>query len=621
MTGSLLADEHLIGTLRLELAFPDLDQTDRALPDADRLAGDVIVPVLEEVVRDYDGVNLSLDQLEIDLGPVTEDELPYALARALRDEMDRRLGPSFLPFFRDDPLIKVEVDAPSIPSIGDYTPSPVEDLVAFLTHLEVPWEEDVQAFDPVELFDRAMESLREPGEETASLEAFLSRLEPVPFVRMMELARRSERFPDLVEQLEQAAGVDAGMSPSSDEVHEGAQPQLKRASAVKAVLLRQLAARKSSWKAYRKEWREKPTLKEKEQDLPVAQVSSSAPPFYVPEALEEEIPAFLRGESLSEPGPEAEFQSPSSDVPEYERTEGVPMEAVPEDIPAVPETESPSSDVPEYERTEGVPMEAVPEDIPAVPETESPSPAVHGQERKAERQETETTASAVPPVPEKDLSNAPVSQSEGVLSAPSDSSPVEPLPDSGETPVSPETTWEVQPEEEDEFVPERMFLSDAGLVLIHPFIRRFFRNLELVDEKGRFVSRLARVHAVHLLRHLTGFEDEHLAHRLNLEKALCGLPFSYSIPEEWEATPREKEEAEGMLSALLSYWPSLRKTSVGAFQRGFLQRAGTIGMEDGSLIVRVEGSALDILMEELPWEISIILLPWLEKPILVEWQR
>lgn len=266
-------------------------------------------------------------------------------------------------------------------------------------------------------------------------------------------------------------------------------------------------------------------------------------------------------------------------------------------------------------------MGGVSEDVPSVTASESPSPTGHGQEQKDERQEMEASASAVLSDSEKEPLDTTAVQTEGLLSVPTDSGPTEPSPDPGDVPGSPETSWEIRPEEEDEVVPERLFLSDAGLVLIHPFIRRFFRNLELVDEKGRFVSRLARVHAVHLLRHLTGFEDEHLAHRLNLEKALCGLPFSYSIPEEWEATPREKEEAEGMLSALLSYWPSLRKTSVGAFQRGFLQRAGTIGMEDGSLIVRVEGSALDILMEELPWEISIILLPWLEKPILVEWQR
>lgn len=585
-----MADDHIIGTLRLELAFPDLLQVERALPDADHLASDVIVPVLEEVVGEYDGVELSLDQLEIDLGTVTEEELPSVLAWALRNELDQRVRPPILPFLRDDPLVKVEVDSPSLPSFGDYTPSPVEDLVAFLTHLEVPWEEDIQSFDPVNLFDRAMESLREPGEDPAFLEAFLFRLEPVSFVRLMELARRSDRFPDLVEQMEQAAGFDAGMPPAYAPAPEDALPPLKRASEAKAVLIKRLAARRASWKAYRKEWREKSSLKEKEQDFSAEPVSSSTPQFYAPEALEEVVPAFLRGESHSGPGPEAEAQSPSSDRRKYGRKEGLPMGGVSEDVPSVTASES-------------------------------PSPTGHGQEQKDERQEMEASASAVLSDSEKEPLDTTAVQTEGLLSVPTDSGPTEPSPDPGDVPGSPETSWEIRPEEEDEVVPERLFLSDAGLVLIHPFIRRFFRNLELVDEKGRFVSRLARVHAVHLLRHLTGFEDEHLAHRLNLEKALCGLPFSYSIPEEWEATPREKEEAEGMLSALLSYWPSLRKTSVGAFQRGFLQRAGTIGMEDGSLIVRVEGSALDILMEELPWEISIILLPWLEKPILVEWQR
>ena len=113
-------------------------------------------------------------------------------------------------------------------------------------------------------------------------------------------------------------------------------------------------------------------------------------------------------------------------------------------------------------------------------------------------------------------------------------------------------------------IPKKLFISDAGLVLTHPFIARFFRNLKLLDEDGQFISGIARIHAVHLLRHITGYEGEHLEHCLTLEKILCGLPPDYLIPEEWEVTPEEEEEIEGMLGALLSYWPSLRKSSVGA---------------------------------------------------------
>ena len=592
------------------MAFPDLVQTDRALPDADRLAGDVIVPVLEEVTREYDGVNLTLDQLEINLGRVTEEELPSALARALRDELDRRKGPFYLPFLPDDPVVKVEIDATSFPSFGDYTPSPVDNLVAFLSRLEIPWEEDTLSFDPVDLFDRAMESLQEPREDTVSLESFLSRLDPVPFVRLMALARRSERFPDLAEQMERVAGLDAGMSPSPVTAPKDALPPLERASEVKAVLMRRMAARRASWKAYRvyrKDWPANSSLKK--QDSPVETVSSGIPLFYTPEASEEEVPGFLRG--ITHPGPGL-VAAPS--VPEAGVSSPVPEShlSVPESHLSEPESPSPVAESP-------LPVQGL-----SSPQTESPSPVEPVRDRTSERQRKEAAGLIVPAilsVPEREPLDETADQSGGLLSGTMDSDKAEPSLDPGDASGSLETIWEVRPEEEDEKVPERLFLSDAGLVLIHPFIVRFLQNMELVDKKGRFVSRLARVHAVHLLRHVTGFEDEHLAHRLSLEKALCGLPFSYSIPEEWEVTPREKEEAEGMLSALLSYWPSLRKTSVWAFQRGFLQRAGTIGMEDGSLIVRVEGSAMDILMEDLPWEISIILLPWLEKPILVEWQR
>ena len=83
----------------------------------------------------------------------------------------------------------------------------------------------------------------------------------------------------------------------------------------------------------------------------------------------------------------------------------------------------------------------------------------------------------------------------------------------------------------------------------------------------------------------------------------------------------EKEEGRQVLRSVCQYWKPLNGTSPEGLQRSFLQRNGSITYEDNTWIVRVEGQALDILLDDLPWEISLLLLPWKEEMIMVEWQR
>lgn len=550
-----MADENIIGTLRVNLSFPGLDKADQAVPKADRLTEDAIVPTLEKVIRDYGWHDMLLDSLEIDLGTVTPESLPSALEQALRNELGRRAGPVLRHIVPDDPLITVQVDLPAQAG-GSESPSPVEQLVAYLSGQTIPWNEDVRAFNPVALFDRAMSALAGISDGQVSVqadppiagpavepvvEAVISRLEPLHYARLMELARRSERFPELAELIEKSV-ADSTLSQS---------PGIPSPS-----VLERMDVREAAWNAYRKSR------------------------FATPSAF----PSNLRSET--EPGKATEEAEISAETISDSRQDGrhPGFSPFPESVQAGHVSVQAGSDV----------------GLPSGEEKVPPTDSQH----------------AIQSDTGKDTPSAGTRQAEDWTVPSGDSARAE-LPEA----LSPQdSVWEITPEEA-EPVPERLFISDAGLVLIHPFIRRFFENLKLVDREGRFVSGVARVHAVHLLRHVTGYDDEHLGHRLLLEKVLCGLPADYLVPEEWEVTPGEEEEIQGMLAALMSYWPSLRKSSVVALQRGFLQRPGSIGMQDGSILVRVEGSAIDILMEDLPWETSFILLSWLDKPILVEWQN
>jgi hypothetical protein len=173
----------------------------------------------------------------------------------------------------------------------------------------------------------------------------------------------------------------------------------------------------------------------------------------------------------------------------------------------------------------------------------------------------------------------------------------------------------------DDETEKQCLVDDAGLVILHPFLPALFERLGYLDEERKFVSLALQERAVHLLRWLAGYELPHLDYQMPLDKVLCDLPLAYPMGSEIEFTDMEKEEGRQVLRSVCQYWKPLNGTSPEGLQHSFLQRNGSITYEDNTWIIRVEGQALDILLDDLPWEISLLLLPWREEMIMVEWQR
>lgn len=170
------------------------------------------------------------------------------------------------------------------------------------------------------------------------------------------------------------------------------------------------------------------------------------------------------------------------------------------------------------------------------------------------------------------------------------------------------------------FKDKKIYSETAGLVLVHPFLVYLFDNLKMLDEKHQFKSISAAVHAVHLLNYVAGNTDMTDSHLLVVEKQLCGLPPTFPILGKEVISAEEKEEVESMLQAICQNWPSLSTTSIAGLQHSFLRRFGYVECTPDSCIVHVESSAIDILMDDLPWGVSTILLPWIENVLWVDWQ-
>jgi hypothetical protein len=92
------------------------------------------------------------------------------------------------------------------------------------------------------------------------------------------------------------------------------------------------------------------------------------------------------------------------------------------------------------------------------------------------------------------------------------------------------------------------------------------------------------------------------------------------VPSVTSITKDEQEEITLMFNEILRYWKALSKTSICGLREAFLQREGRLHINEEMSNLHVVGKAFDILIDQIPWSISIIRQPWMERPIHVTWR-
>ena len=166
---------------------------------------------------------------------------------------------------------------------------------------------------------------------------------------------------------------------------------------------------------------------------------------------------------------------------------------------------------------------------------------------------------------------------------------------------------------------EEIFVHHAGVVLLHPFLNAFFKILGFVAE-GKFITHELHTRALYLIHFLaTGATDPH-EHDLLIAKILCAYPLDEPVDAMIRLTESEMEEAENLLSAAISNWSILKSTSPAGLREGFLQRSGKVQVKANDLLLLIENSSIDMLLDHLPWNLGIIKLPWMENILRIEWR-
>ena len=162
------------------------------------------------------------------------------------------------------------------------------------------------------------------------------------------------------------------------------------------------------------------------------------------------------------------------------------------------------------------------------------------------------------------------------------------------------------------------YVANAGVILLHPFLSPYFKTAGLVDQ-GNFVDEAAQQKAVHLLHFLATGQTQAPEYDLLLPRFLCGLPFETPLERFVDISAEEQAEGEKLLTAAIKHWNKLGHTSPDGLREGFLQREGKLEKREAGWYLCVEQKTIDVLLNFLPWNLSMIKLPWLPELLRVEW--
>ncbi len=165
---------------------------------------------------------------------------------------------------------------------------------------------------------------------------------------------------------------------------------------------------------------------------------------------------------------------------------------------------------------------------------------------------------------------------------------------------------------------EGIFINNAGLILLAPFLIEFFKRIGCTKE-NKFLDSHEQNRAAHLLQFAVTGKTKHPEFLLPLNKILCGLDHHAPVPIEIEIKKEEKIETENLLKSVIKNFSAIKNTSIEGLRLSFLEREGKITENEFDWRLIVERKSHDIILEKLPWSISIVKLPWMKKPINVEW--
>jgi len=173
--------------------------------------------------------------------------------------------------------------------------------------------------------------------------------------------------------------------------------------------------------------------------------------------------------------------------------------------------------------------------------------------------------------------------------------------------------------EEEKTDVDQLFVSNSGLVLLAPYLMKFFNKLNFIDG-DKFINKENQFEAVHVLQFLVTEQEKSPEQMLALNKILCGLDVAFPVPITFKITEEIIFECNNLLRSVIDNWKNLGSTSINGFRESFLRRGGIIEIGQINILLRVENRPYDMLLNSIPWSYTVIKYPWMKKSLYVEWR-
>lgn len=169
--------------------------------------------------------------------------------------------------------------------------------------------------------------------------------------------------------------------------------------------------------------------------------------------------------------------------------------------------------------------------------------------------------------------------------------------------------------------PWEIYIENAGLILLHPYLPALFKELDCWD--GSSFREDIQQRIILQIQNMISPAELFPEYQLLLNKLLAGYPAKGHLPLYLEdGAAREQELVSALLHRLRRDW-TLNGAPVNptaeSLRDAFLQRQGKLVRRESDWLLQVEQKAYDQVLNSLPWNIRMIRLPWMEETLWVEW--
>lgn len=163
-------------------------------------------------------------------------------------------------------------------------------------------------------------------------------------------------------------------------------------------------------------------------------------------------------------------------------------------------------------------------------------------------------------------------------------------------------------------------VTNAGLVLLWPFLLTLYKLAGLLDDQNNFIDKEAKERAIFLLQYIATKQSHGDEPYLVLNKILVGVPLDEPISNGITMTEKEKDICDALLINVIRQWKAMGNSSPDNLRGSFLIRGGVLQFVNDQWFLTVESKAFDMLLKSLPWTYSMIKISWLPYMIKVDWE-